>query len=92
MYTNVKDDKLSVIGPEGNKITLDDLPDPNTTRWVARRKAEVVSAVKYGLLSLEDACKRYGITFEEFMSWQTLVDKHGLRGLRSTKTQQYRDK
>lgn len=92
MFTDVKEKKISVIGPEGTEITLDDLPAPNTTRWVARRKAEVVTAVKFGLLSLEEACERYNISMEEFVSWQTMVDKHGLRGLRSTKTQQYRDK
>ena len=49
----------SVVGPDGKILTLDDLPPPNTQRWVARRKAEVVAAVRAGLLSLEDACRRY---------------------------------
>ena len=85
-----KDPKAAVMGPEGTLISLEDLPAPNTTRWVARRKAEVVAAVKYGLLSLDEVCNRYNISVEEFVSWQRLVDKHGMRGLRSTKTQQYR--
>ncbi len=55
-----------VMGPDGNPLTLDDLPPPGTTRWVIRRKAEVVAAVRGGLLSLEDACARYGLTEEEF--------------------------
>lgn len=35
-------------------ITLADLPLMNSTRWVARRKAEVVAAVHSGLLSLDE--------------------------------------
>ena len=39
-----------VIGPDGSPLTLADLPPPNTKRWVIRRKAEVVAAVRGGLL------------------------------------------
>jgi hypothetical protein len=38
----------SVVGPDGKMLTLDDLPPPNTQRWVARRKGEVVTAVRAG--------------------------------------------
>ena len=79
-----------VIGPAGKPLTIDDLPPPNTERWVIRRKAEVVAAVRAGLISLEDACERYRLSVEEFLSWQRLIDKHGLRGLRTTRLQQYR--
>ena len=37
-----------VMGPDGNPLTLDDLPPAGTTRWVIRRKAEVVAALKEG--------------------------------------------
>ena len=79
-----------VIGPTGAPLTLRDLPPPDTGRWVIRRKAEVVAAVRGGLLSLEEACKRYTLTVEEFLSWQQSIDKHGLAGLRATRIQQYR--
>ena len=82
--------ELSVTGPEGTTLTLSSLPPPNTERWVARRKAEVVAAVKGGLLSFEDACVRYRITAEEFLGWQRQVDRHGLPGLRVTRIQNYR--
>ena len=59
-----------VMGPDGNPLTLDDLPPPDTTRWVIRRKAEVVAAVRGGLLTLEAACERYNLTTEEFESWR----------------------
>ena len=41
-----------VLGPDGSPLTIADLPPPNTKRWVIRRKAEVVAAVRGGLLAL----------------------------------------
>jgi hypothetical protein len=79
-----------VIGPLGEPLTLESLPPPETTRWVVRRKAEVVAAVAGGLLTLEDACKRYSLSLEEFTSWQRAVDRSGMPGLRVTKIKQYR--
>jgi hypothetical protein len=79
-----------VIGPDGSPLTIADLPPSNTRRWVIRRKAEVVAAVRGGLLSLEDACSRYALTMDEFLSWQASIDDHGLAGLRTTRIQQYR--
>lgn len=81
----------TVMGPHGLPISLDDLPPPNTKRWVIRRKAEVVAAVRGGLLTLHDACERYTLTVEEFLSWQSALDRHGLAGLRTTRLQDYRD-
>ncbi|GGA71178.1 hypothetical protein GCM10011385_26320 [Nitratireductor aestuarii] len=79
-----------VIGPDGSPLTVADLPPSNTRRWVIRRKAEVVAAVRGGLLSLEEACTRYRLTVEEFLSWQESIDGYGLQGLRTTRIQQYR--
>ncbi len=79
-----------VMGPDGSPLTIADLPPPTTKRWVIRRKAEVVAAVRGGLLSLGDACKRYRLTVDEFLSWQRSIEKHGLPGLRATRLQQYR--
>ena len=80
-----------VIGPDGSPLTIADLPAPGTKRWVIRRKAEVVAAVRGGLLSLDDACKRYTLTVEEFLAWQRAIDRFGLAGLRATRVQQYRN-
>jgi hypothetical protein len=74
----------------GTSVSLDSLPAPQTKRWVIRRKAEVVAAVRAGLLTLEEACARYTLSVEEFLSWQRLVDSHGLPGLRVTRLQDYR--
>lgn len=80
-----------VIGPTGEPLTLADLPPSNTKRWVIRRKAEVVAAVRGGLITLEDACRRYSLSVEEFLSWQKAIERNGLPGLRVTRVQQYRD-
>ena len=80
-----------VIGPDGSPLTIADLPPKNTRRWVIRRKAEVVAAVRGGLLSLEEACARYTLSVDEFLNWQAAIDKHGLAGLRTTWIQHYRE-
>ncbi len=78
------------IGPVGKPLTVDNLPPANTKRWVIRRKAEVVAAVRNGLIGLDEACERYRLSVEEFLNWQRLIESHGLRGLRVTRTQEYR--
>ncbi|MGN6516684.1 MAG: CtrA inhibitor SciP [Rhizomicrobium sp.] len=75
----------SVPGPTGRMLTFADLPSPDTKRWVPRRKAEVVAAVRGGLLSLDEACARYALSVEEFLSWQRNVERYGLQGLRATR-------
>ena len=80
-----------VIGPDGSPLTIADLPAPGTKRWVIRRKAEVVAAVAGGLLSVDEACKRYTLSLEEFTSWQRAVERSGMPGLRVTRIKHYRD-
>jgi len=80
----------SIIGPDGVEITIADLPARDTKRWVSSRKALVVMAVQGGLISLDDACVRYRLSVEEFLSWQKAVQRHGVPGLRVTRTKDYR--
>ena len=80
-----------VIGPLGETLTRENLPPPDTRRWVVRRKAQVVAAVNGGLLTIEEVLDRYGLTLEEFASWQRAVDRSGMQGLRVTRLQHYRD-
>ena len=74
----------------GRGLSLADLPPPETRRWVARRKAQVVAAVQPGVLSLEEACRRYTLSAEEFAAWEQAIDRHGLRALRVTRLQEFR--
>ena len=79
-----------VVGPNGTMLSLETLPPANTRRWVARRKAEVVTAVRAGLLTFEEACERYTLSPEEFESWERAIDRHGMGGLRVTRLQEFR--
>ena len=76
-----------------NEAPSDDigLPPPNTQRWVARRKAVVVNAVRSGVISLEEVCRRYELSVEEFLGWQRAIESYGVPGLRVTRLQIYRD-
>jgi Protein of unknown function (DUF1153) len=66
-----------------------DLPSPDTKRWVARRKAAVVTAVRSGAIDFEEACRRYDLSEEEFLTWERGIEKHGVAGLRITRLQIY---
>lgn len=81
---------MAVAGPNGQPLTIHDLPAPSIKRWVTRRKAEVVAAVTSGLISKEEAIQRYSLTDEEFSGWLRLYARHGSKGLRATRLQQYR--
>jgi hypothetical protein len=70
---------------------MEQLPDPNTKRWVVRRKAAVVAAVRSGGITVEEACRVYQLSIEEFLCWQRAFETHGLAGLRVTRIQQYRE-
>lgn len=83
---------IRVIGPIGETLTLERLPPPNHQRWTPRRKAEVVAAVRGGLLTFEEACSRYSLGMEELIGWQRAVNRSGIPGLRVTRIQEYRDR
>lgn len=68
-----------------------DLPPPDTKRWVVRRKAAIVNAVRNGEMNIEDACRHYGLSTEEFAAWERAIEAHGVAGLRVTRLQIYRD-
>ena len=79
-----------VVGPLGEALTLDSLPPPAPGRWTVRRKAEVVSAVRGGLLTFDEACARYSLELEELIDWHRALDRSGMPGLRVTRLQHYR--
>lgn len=87
---NLKIRAAQVVGPMGEPLTLETMPAPTTTRWVIRRKAEVVAAIAGGLLTVDEASARYSISLEELASWQRAVDRSGMPGLRVTRLKEYR--
>lgn len=82
---------IEVPGPLGKPITLATLPPPDTRRWVVRRKAEVIAAIRGGLITATEACARYGLSPEELELWSESLDRAGVPGLRVTRIQLYRD-
>lgn len=90
MYLKKIDGPRAVRLPDGSTMTRADLPDPQTRRWVASRKAAVVRAVTFGLISRESAIETYGLTEEEFEAWQSAVENHGESALKATSIQRYR--
>jgi hypothetical protein len=58
---------------------------------VTRRKAELIAAVRNGEITLEEACRHYELSPEEFAGWLAAFEKHGVPGLRATRFQVYRD-
>ncbi|RJL18165.1 DUF1153 domain-containing protein [Paracoccus siganidrum] len=91
MFVKKTDGPRTVTLPDGSILTVADLP-PVDTRWVASRKEIVVKAVAYGLISREDALRRYDISEEEFDSWCSAIARHGRAALKVTSLQRFRDK
>ncbi|MGP1357370.1 CtrA inhibitor SciP [Roseicyclus sp.] len=81
----------SVTLPDGSVLSRADLPEPDTRRWVARRKATVVQAVDHGLLSAEEACGIWSLSEEELDAWRRAAARHGVAALKATAVQRYRD-
>jgi len=74
-----------VIGPSGRQLTLADLPPTNLKHWLPRHKADIVTAVRGGLITADEICKRYRLSLEEFSIWEQALDSHGVDGLRVTR-------
>lgn len=91
MYIKREKGPVFATTEDGRKISRADLPPVTTSRWVARRKAAVVTAVEAGLIDAEEACKMYGLSLEELDSWRDAMSRHGTRALRATSLQDYRE-
>lgn len=90
MYLRKIDGPRCVTLPDGTLMTRADLPPVETIRWVASRKAAVIRAVRYGLITREAAIEMYGLSEDEFASWTTAVEKFGVAGLKATAVQRGR--
>lgn len=90
MYLKRVDGPRQVTLPDGSTISRADLPAADTRRWVASRKAVVVKAVIYGLITQAEALERYALSEEEFVLWRRAIEEHGEKALRVTTIQKYR--
>ncbi len=84
MYLKKIDGPRAVTLPDGSVMTRADLPSSKTRRWVASRKAAVIRAVLYGLITQRQAMEMYDISDEEFDSWVSAVALHGEEALKAT--------
>jgi hypothetical protein len=73
----------TIVGPFG-PLTIADLPPPGCTRWVVRRKVEVIIGIRGGLIDLDEARRRYRLTIDELVEWGAAFDRYGLRGLKAS--------
>lgn len=90
MFLKKVDGPRAVRLPDGTFMTRADLPAADTKRWVASRKATVVKAVQYGLLSVEQAMERYALSEEELSQWLRAAMQHGEEALKTTRIQKFR--
>ena len=90
MYLKKTSGPRSVTTANGSILSLDNLPPVGTLRWVASRKATVVQAVLYGLISQDKALKLYNLSIDEFQSWVQALHDHGEIALKTTQSQKYR--
>ena len=90
MYLKRVDGPRQITLPDGTVLSRADLPAAETRRWVASRKAIVVKAVIYGLITQSDALDRYSLSEEEFLLWRQAIESHGEKALRVTTLQKYR--
>lgn len=89
MFVKKSNGPRTVTLPDGTILTAADLP-PVDTRWVASRKAVVVQAVLNGLITRDEAIRRYDLSEEEFDGWLQAVEQHGAKALKVTAIQKYR--
>ncbi|SMG29766.1 CtrA inhibitor SciP [Paracoccus sp. J56] len=89
MFLKKSSGPRTVTLPDGSILTLADLPLPQT-RWVASRKAVVVAAVQYGLITRDEALRCYSLTEEELEAWIGAVTRHGRNALKITQLQKFR--
>jgi len=90
MFLKKVDGPRAVTLPDGTVMTRADLPAEDTRRWVASRKAAVVRAVLGGLITRAEALDRYALSEDELDGWLRAIHVHGVRALRATAAQKYR--
>lgn len=89
MFVKKSSGPRTVTLPDGRILTMADLP-PSDTRWVASRKEIVVLAIRHGLITRDEALRRYGLSDEELDAWEQAVAKHGRKALKVTSLQRFR--
>ena len=66
-------------------------PPGSKSRWSPQRKAALLLALDYALLSEAEVGNRFWVSDEELAAWRRDLGAYGVPGLRSTRLQIYRD-
>jgi len=74
---------ISAIPPVAER----DLPQPGCKYWSGRLKARVVAAVESGLITRSEACRRYAMSVEEYLTWKDALQRFGINGLQVSRAQ-----
>lgn len=59
-------------------------------RWTAKLKEEVLTLIATGQLTEQEAHMIYDLSDEELEQWRRLYNRHGVRGMRTTRLHEYR--
>jgi len=62
----------NIAAKPGSRLTLTDLPNRGSMYWTDRQKADVVTAVRSGLITFAQASEWYMLSAEEFIGWLKL--------------------
>lgn len=90
MYIASHSERPSLLAENADSPTIYMLPPVRTIRWVIRRKAQVLSGIRAGIITRQEALERYRLSDEELDSWQFAADVAGVYALRTTRLQAYR--
>src|ERR1700687_1338536 len=84
---------LANVGAADDDDVLGQMPELPSLgkRWTVRRKAAVIEAVRGGWVPIEEVCRLYCLSVDEFLTWERDIDRHGIPGLQTTRCQFYRD-
>ena len=61
--------ELFFVGPDGRRIMLAHLPPRGLKDWRPGHKRMVVAAVRHGLITVDEACRRYNLSAEGYLCW-----------------------
>jgi len=70
--------------PVSRRALIADLPSPGLSRWTPRCKLGVLNALDHGLITLDEACRRFELTAEEIEEWRGGFRRFGRAGLKTT--------
>jgi hypothetical protein len=66
---SVGEEELYFVGPDGRQMKLAHLPPRGLKDWRPGHKAMVVAAVRHGLITVDEACRRYGLSTDGYLRW-----------------------